>query len=135
MKMKTSKSALRLGAGIVAVTGFGLAVAVASPNHARITASQANATVLNRFHGQLTGKTALENEEGKWQYSVNVRSGHTLREVMVDARTGKIADIEVTTAAKESVENANEKAAQRHLTHKTMSRSHKNEERNDKNEK
>ena len=46
----------------------------------------------------------LENEEGKWQYGVMVRSGKTLREVMVNAMTGKIDSVEVTTAEKERAE-------------------------------
>ena len=40
-----------------------------------------------------------------------VKSGKTLREVMVGADTGKIENVEVTTANKERVELAAEKAA------------------------
>ena len=67
-------------------------------------AVRAEAVVLHRFHGKIVGKTKLENEEGKWQYGVMVQSGKTLREVMVGAYSGKIEDIEVTTAAKEGIE-------------------------------
>ncbi len=90
--------------------GAGLLAAHAAP-HAKISAARANAIVLKRFPGKLTQKTALENEEGTWQYGVMVRSGKTLREVMVDANTGKIADIEVTSNAKEGVEARQESAA------------------------
>ena len=53
---------------------------------------------------KVVGKTKLENEEGKWQYGVLVQTGKTLREVMVNARTGKIDSVEITTKAKEKTE-------------------------------
>ncbi|MBV9468739.1 MAG: hypothetical protein JOZ57_05795, partial [Abitibacteriaceae bacterium] len=52
----------------------------------------------------VTKKTVLENEDGKWQYAVMIRSGKVLREVQVDANTGAIVDAEVTTEAKEAAE-------------------------------
>src|SRR5437870_10877257 len=70
----------------------------------KITAEQANAIAVKKYHGKVVGKTKLENEEGKWQYGVLVRSGKTLREVMVNAKTGKIDNVEVTTATKEKAE-------------------------------
>ena len=76
-----------------------------------ITAAKARASALKRYHGTVIGKVALENEDGKMQYSVNVRSGKTLREIMVDAKTGKIASVEVTTKAEEAKEAAAEKKA------------------------
>lgn len=79
--------------------------------HARITAAQATKAALAKYHGKVVGKVALENEDGKWQYAVNVRSGKTLREVMVDANTGKIASVEVTTPGEEAKEAAAEKKA------------------------
>ncbi|CEK18871.1 PepSY domain-containing protein [Chthonomonas calidirosea] len=77
---------------------------------AKISAAQAKQIALKRYHGRVVGKVALENEEGVWQYSVMVRSGKTLREVMVDAKTGKIDSVEVTTAAKERAETKADKA-------------------------
>src|SRR5438132_13089858 len=74
------------------------------PPKAKITASQANQIAVKKFHGKVEGKTPLENEEGKWQYGVMVRTGKTLREVMVNAMTGKIDNVEVTTKAKEAAE-------------------------------
>jgi uncharacterized membrane protein YkoI len=72
--------------------------------HAKITVAQARAAALKRFPGKVVGKTPLENEEGTWQYGVMVQSGKTLREVMVNAKTGKIDSVEVTTASKEGAE-------------------------------
>jgi|SRR5579862_3899981 len=84
------------------------AVAQHEAPKARVTAARAEAAALKRYHGKVEGKTRLENEDGKWEYSVNVRSGKTLREVMVDAKTGKIASVEVTTKAEEEREAAAE---------------------------
>jgi len=72
--------------------------------HASITAKQAEAIVLGKFPGKIVEKTKLENEEGVWQYGVMVKSGKTLREVMVNAKTGKIDNVEVTNTTKEKDE-------------------------------
>ncbi len=113
MKLKTQFMApLRAGAVLLALAGaasVGVSQAQTTPVkakfHAKISKKQAKRTVLAQFPGKIVGKIALENEDGVMQYAVNVRSGKILREVMVDATTGKIADIEVTTDAKESAEN------------------------------
>jgi hypothetical protein len=82
--------------------------------HVKTTAIQARSAALAKYPGKVVGKIALENEDGKWQYAVNIRSGRKLREVMVDANTGKIANVEVTTAKEE----AKEKAAEEKTKHK-----------------
>lgn len=82
----------------------GLSQAAANKAHAKITAKQAESIVLKQYPGKIVEKTKLENEEGVWQYGVMVRSGKTLREVMVNAKTGKIDNVEVTTSSKEKAE-------------------------------
>src|SRR5947207_13644350 len=84
----------------------------------KITAEQANAIALKKFPGKVEGKTPLENEEGKWQYGVMVRSGKKLREVMVDANTGKIASVEVTTPKEEEREARADAAKAKKKAHK-----------------
>lgn len=86
------------------------------PPHVKTTAAQAQKTALAKYHGKVVGKVELENEDGKWQYAVVIRSGKTMREVMVDANTGKIGNVEVVTAAEESKEKseAKEKSKQQH---------------------
>lgn len=74
-----------------------------------ITAKQAEGIALKKFPGKIVEKTKLENEEGVMQYGVMVKSGKTLREVMVNAKTGKIDSVEVTTASTEKKEAAQEK--------------------------
>lgn len=76
----------------------------ATVSHAKITAAQAEAAALHKFPGKVVENAKLENEEGVWQYGVMVRSGQTLREIMVNAKSGKIDSVEVTTAAKEGIE-------------------------------
>jgi hypothetical protein len=77
----------------------------------KVTSSQASKAAQAKYHGKVVGKVVLENEGGKWQYAVNVRTGKTLREVIVDANTGKIASVEVTSPAEEAKEAAAEKKA------------------------
>jgi len=86
----------------------------------KITADQARVVVLKKYPGKVVGKIALENEDGKMQYAVNVRSGKKLREVMVDANSGKIASVEVTTKAEE----AKEAAAEARAEHKKSGKGH-----------
>ena len=73
-------------------------------SHAKISAAQARTIALKKYPGTVEGKIVLENEDGSWQYAVNIRSGKTLREVMVSASSGKIASMEVTTKAEEAKE-------------------------------
>lgn len=82
----------------------------ANKPNAKITAHQAEKIALKSYPGKIIEKTQLENEEGIWQYAVMIKSDKTQREVMVNARTGKIDNVEVTTAAKEKDEAAKEKA-------------------------
>lgn len=95
---------------LVAALAFGGCLsAMAGPKpHTKITADQAKKVAFAKYPGKLVGKIELENEEGKWQYAVTIRSGKILREVMVDANTGKIANVEVTTDKKEAKEKAEE---------------------------
>lgn len=76
----------------------------AAKSHAKITAAQAEAAALRKYPGKVTAKTKLENEEGVWQYGVMVQSGKTLREIMVNATTGRIDNVEMTNAATENKE-------------------------------
>jgi Peptidase propeptide and YPEB domain len=83
----------------------------------RITAAQARQVALRKFpHARADAKVPLENEEGKWEYAVNVhqrtRKGVVTHEVMVGAMSGKIESEEVTTPAEE----AREKAAEQKTT-------------------
>jgi len=77
----------------------------------KFTATQAEAAALKKYKGgKVTGKTALENEDGKWQYAVMVKASGKTHEVMVDANTGKISSEEVVTAQEEAKEKKAEEA-------------------------
>ena|SRR5437016_3307298 len=104
MRLSTGRTMMSL---VGMICAMGIMSATAQEGKApktKITAEQANAIALKKFPGKVEGKTPLENEEGKWQYGVMVRSGKKLREVMVNAMTGKIDSVEVTTKAKEAAE-------------------------------
>lgn len=110
MNVRTTSAWIAALCGL-ALVAFGPA-AGAQRSHApkvKLTVERANAIALKKVPGTIVGKTALENEEGRWQYGVMVRSGKTLREIMVNANTGRIDSVEVTTASKEAVEAANDK--------------------------
>jgi uncharacterized membrane protein YkoI len=112
MKTIQTKPLLTAVAGgalaLTAVLGAGVLPAQAGgaqhSKTAKISVAQAQAVALKKFPGKIVAKTTLENEEGKWQYSVMVKSGQTLREVVVGAHSGKIEDVEVTTSHKEGLE-------------------------------
>lgn len=100
-----------------AVPGAGAIKANARPKP-KITAAQARQVALKKYpHARVDRKIPLENEDGKWEYAVNVhqrtRKGVVTHEVMVGATSGKIASEEVTTPAEE----AREKAAEQKSTH------------------
>ncbi|MCW3099292.1 MAG: Peptidase propeptide and domain [Chthonomonadaceae bacterium] len=98
--------------GLLSV-GFGSANADQTPK-TKFSASQAEAAALKKYKGgKIQGKSALENEEGKWQYGVMVKVGGKMHEVMVDANTGKIASEEVVTAKEEAAEKKAEEAAKK----------------------
>ena len=78
-----------------------------TPPKTKLTAAQATQIALKKYHGTVFGKVPLEKEEdGKWEYAVTIKMGKKLNEVMVDANTGKIANVEVTTAKAEAKEAA-----------------------------
>jgi hypothetical protein len=109
--------ALLGGLGLIALMAGMTATAQAQGAHAKISAEQAKSAALKKYPGKVEGKIALENEEGSWQYAVNVRSGKTLREVMVNAKTGKIASVEVTSKAEEAKEQKAEAVKIAHAHH------------------
>jgi hypothetical protein len=88
----------------------------------RITAVQARRVALRKYpHATADRKVALENEEGKWQYAVNVHvrtaRGIVTHEVMVGAVSGKIESEEVTTPQEEAREKAAEERAKHRKAH------------------
>ena len=107
---------------VAVVAALAIAAAAGAQNVKKsahmITAGKARAIALKKFHGKVMGKIALENEDGKMEYAVNVKSGKILREIMVDANTGKIANVEITTKAEEAKEAAAEKKASKKVSKK-----------------
>lgn len=143
MQKKNSISRLVIGGiglsaiivAMPAVQAQGARHSVKSSRKTKITAAQARSVTLRKYPGRVVGKPVLEKEEGKWQYAVMVQSGRTLREVMVGAYSGKIEDVEITTAAKEQVEKKAEEAAAKTAHYKPATKKHEKNEADEKNEK
>ncbi|MHB1461296.1 MAG: PepSY domain-containing protein [Armatimonadota bacterium] len=76
--------------------------------HANITVKQAETIALRKFPGKIVQKTKLENEAKVWEYSVSVKSGKTVHEVMVNAKTGKIDNAEAAHSTKGKGESKSE---------------------------
>jgi len=115
--MNTHRS---LRSAIVGGTLLSLLAIGVGPVHAgqtpkmKFSASQAEAAALKKYKsGKIQGKSALEKEDGKWQYAVMVKVGGKMHEVMVDANTGKIASEETVTAKEEAAEKKAEEAAKK----------------------
>ncbi len=63
-------------------------------NGHKYSAVQARSIALKKYKGVAVGKVALEDQSGSWVYAVNVRSGRTEREVLVDADSGTIEKVQ-----------------------------------------
>jgi uncharacterized membrane protein YkoI len=63
-----------------------------------LTRIRAEQIVLEKFPGAALYGTELESEEGKWVYSVDVRNADGVYEVVVDAQTGDVIEVDNETA-------------------------------------
>ncbi len=93
---------------LVALFGFGTLVAEAKPK----VIGMKRATAIARSHakGLKLKAKELEKEKGKWIYSFEFKNRNgSIREVNVNAYTGKIVGIEHENAKKEANEEKNEK--------------------------
>ncbi len=61
----------------------------------KVSEQRATKIATAKYRDTLIAKTILEHEDGKWEYSVLIRSKGKLREIIVDAMTGKITEAEV----------------------------------------
>jgi uncharacterized membrane protein YkoI len=120
------KRTLMRGGALLALLPTGLpgtwAIRAHTRPRPRITAAQARRVALKKYPGARTDrKIALENEDGKWEYAVNVHQrtgkGVVTHEVMVGATSGKIESEEVTTPAEEAREKAAEPRAAHPRSH------------------
>jgi uncharacterized membrane protein YkoI len=79
-------------------------------SNAKITKEQATKTVLEQFKDATIQESELEKEGGKLIWSFDLKVGNAIKEVWVDAKTGKIIKTEEETAVKEKEEQVSEKA-------------------------
>lgn len=77
----------------------------------KITKDQARAIALARHQGTVKS-SELEKEHGKLVYSFDIQTAEGIREVQVDAMTGKVVEDTIESAADEAKEAAQEKHRQ-----------------------
>jgi len=70
----------------------------------KVSPKQAAQIALKKYPGKLVGTPKVEKEDGIWQYEVLVKSKGKLKEVNVNAETGKITSVENTSAKEEKKE-------------------------------
>lgn len=93
---------------LVALFGFGAIVAEAKPKV--IGMKRALAIASSHAKGLKLKAKELEKEKGKWIYSFEFKNRNgSIREVNVNAYTGKIVGVEHENAKKEAAEEKNEK--------------------------
>jgi uncharacterized membrane protein YkoI len=78
--------------------------------NAKITKEQATKVVLEQFKDATVKSAELEKEENKVIWSFDLKIGEGIKEVWVDANTGKIIKTEEESAVKEKEEQIPEKA-------------------------
>ena len=82
---------------------------------AKITMKEARATALKEAPGKVK-ESELEREDGKVIYSFDIQTKEGIKEIQVDAVTGKVLKVETETAeqeAKEKAEHNKKKATQK----------------------
>jgi hypothetical protein len=86
-----------------------LAAQTPSKPHPKLSMRQARTLALKRERGQIkTGE--LEFEKGRWIYSFDIGTAKGIREVNVDANSGKIVEDSAESAAAEAQEQREENA-------------------------
>lgn len=71
---------------------------------AKIGVVQAMSAATKKIGGGTAFSAMYEYEDGAWSYGVLVVKGHKVDEVIVDASTGKVMDVESVSAADEAAE-------------------------------
>ncbi len=76
-----------------------------------MTESDARATALAKVPGGTVQSAELENEHGKlvWSFDISMPHSKNITEVQVDAKTGKIAAVEIETPRDQAKEKAADK--------------------------
>ena len=96
-----------------------LVAGCASKPHATISKEQATATALAQVSNGTVKDSELEKEHGKWIWSfdIAVAGSPDIKEVAVDANTGKVISIETETPAQQAREAAEDKAKEKQEKH------------------
>ncbi len=97
---------------------FGISALTANAQTKKIGMAKAKAIAMKRVSGKIKS-SELENENGKWIYSFDVRNSKgTITEVNVDAYTGAVIAVDEENPQKEAAEKKQEKMEKKKGSHK-----------------
>ncbi|MGH8094552.1 MAG: PepSY domain-containing protein [Chthoniobacterales bacterium] len=114
-----SKSNILTGAAVISLKGLAPSSALARDNQAqlraeaKVTRKDAEKTALARVPSGTTKDGELEKENGRVMWSFDLAMPHSgnIIEVQVDAKTGKIVELQVETPRDQAKETATDKQA------------------------
>ncbi|MBI1806840.1 MAG: PepSY domain-containing protein [Ignavibacteria bacterium] len=98
---------------IIAVLAIALSVSTGvgqKKMQAKITKEQATKTALEQVKEGIIQSTELEKEKGMLIWSFDIKSGNEVKEVWIDANTGKYLKTETESATHENAEKATDNA-------------------------
>ena len=109
------KGLTKIAVSLALMLALGLAVAADDKKvsqkqlakEAKITMKEARATALKEVAGKIK-EAELEREDGQLVYSFDIRTKEGIKEVQVDAITGKVLKVETETKEQEAREKAAE---------------------------
>ena len=84
----------------------------ASAHHAKISKEDAQATALAQVPGGTVKDGELEKEHGKWIWSFDIAipGSQDIKEVAIDAHTGKLISVDTETPEQQAKEKAEDEA-------------------------
>lgn len=117
--MKTKLSMLTLATAI-SLSRLATSISAAAPEtraqlqaEAKVTKADAERTALGKVPNGTIKDSELEKEHGKliWSFDIAMPHSRNTTEVQVDAKTGKIANVQVETPKDQAKETAEDKKA------------------------
>ena len=106
--MQVKKTRFRLLSILALALGLAVLLSAAAKYTPKITMDQARQAALTAVPGGTVKSEELEKEKGKWIYSFDIQSGKEIREVWIDAETGKVLANKAESPADEKAESKEE---------------------------
>lgn len=106
--MQVNKTKFRLLSILALALGLAVLLSAAARTTPKITMDQARKAALAAVPGGAVKSQELEKEKGRWIYSFDIQSGKEIREVWIDAETGKVLANKAESPADEKAESKGE---------------------------